>query len=244
MVVIVTGGAGFIGSNFIFYMLKKYSSYKIICLDKLTYAGNLTTLKPIMDSPNFKFIKADICDGEAVDKIFDEFRPDVVINFAAESHVDRSIKNPEVFFKTNVIGTIRLMDACKKYKVKLTSSGSFSDEEGTKVENIGFENAVITGLTADRDVTLVTISDVTNSYSAFVKLAENQVPIDVKPDRGTALASQWIIEAARKRGGKSMIEKLTSEILDASNSMGSAVKKKEDTHKMAEANKAFVHYRY
>ena len=71
-----------------------------------------------------------------------------------------------------------------------------------------------------------------------------QVPIDVKPDRGTALASQWIIEAARKRGGKSMIEKLTSEILDASNSMGSAVKKKEDTHKMAEANKAFVHYRY
>ena len=118
MVVIVTGGAGFIGSNFIFYMLKKYSSYKIICLDKLTYAGNLTTLKPIMDSPNFKFIKADICDGEVVDKIFDEFRPDVVINFAAESHVDRSIKNPEVFFKTNVIGTIRLMDACKKYKVK------------------------------------------------------------------------------------------------------------------------------
>ena len=71
-----------------------------------------------------------------------------------------------------------------------------------------------------------------------------QVPIDVKPDRGQALASQWIIEAARKRGGKSMIEKLTSEILDASNSMGSAVKKKEDTHKMAEANKAFVHYRY
>ena len=116
MKVIVTGGAGFIGSNFVFYMMKKHPDYKIICLDKLTYAGNLSTLKDVMDEPNFRFVKLDIREG--VYKLFEEERPDVVVNFAAESHVDRSIENPEIFLQTNIIGTSVLMDACRKYGVK------------------------------------------------------------------------------------------------------------------------------
>ncbi len=115
MNVIVTGGAGFIGSNFVFHMLEKYPDYRIICLDKLTYAGNLSTLESVMDNPNFKFYKVDICDVPAIDKIFAEEKPDVVVNFAAESHVDRSIENPQVFLETNIIGTSVLMDACRKY---------------------------------------------------------------------------------------------------------------------------------
>lgn len=118
MVIIVTGGAGFIGSNFIFYMLKKYPDYRIVCLDKLTYAGNLSTLKPIMSNPNFRFVKLDICDKDGVDKLFSEEQPDIVVNFAAESHVDRSIENPQVFLETNIIGTSVLMDACKKFNAK------------------------------------------------------------------------------------------------------------------------------
>ena len=118
MNIIVTGGAGFIGSNFIFYMLEKHPEYRIVCLDKLTYAGNLSTLKPVMENPNFRFVKLDICDKEGVDKLFTEEKPDIIINFAAESHVDRSIENPQVFLETNIIGTSVLMDACKKHKVK------------------------------------------------------------------------------------------------------------------------------
>ncbi len=118
MNIIVTGGAGFIGSNFIFYMLKKFPEYRIICLDKLTYAGNLSTLKSVMDNENFRFVKADICDREAVCKLFEEERPDIVVNFAAESHVDRSIDDPEIFLRTNIIGTAVLMDACRKYGIK------------------------------------------------------------------------------------------------------------------------------
>lgn len=117
MTIIVTGGAGFIGSNFIFHMLAKYPEYRIICLDKLTYAGNLSTLKSVMDNPNFRFVKADICDKEAVDKLFEEERPDIVVNFAAESHVDRSIENPQIFLETNIIGTSVLMDACRKWGI-------------------------------------------------------------------------------------------------------------------------------
>ena len=89
MNIIVTGGAGFIGSNFIFHMLKKYPDYRIICLDCLTYAGNLSTLAPVMDNPNFRFVKESITDREAVYKLFEEEHPDMVVNFAAESHVDR-----------------------------------------------------------------------------------------------------------------------------------------------------------
>ena len=118
MTIIVTGGAGFIGSNFVFHMLKEHEDYRIICLDKLTYAGNLSTLKSVMDNPNFRFVKADICDREAVEKLFEEEKPDIVVNFAAESHVDRSIENPEIFLQTNIIGTEVLMDACRKYGVQ------------------------------------------------------------------------------------------------------------------------------
>ena len=118
MNIIVTGGAGFIGSNFIFHMLKKYPDYRIICLDCLTYAGNLSTLAPVMDNPNFRFVKESITDREAVYKLFEEEHPDMVVNFAAESHVDRSIENPEVFLDTNIKGTAVLMDACRKYGIK------------------------------------------------------------------------------------------------------------------------------
>ena len=118
MTIIVTGGAGFIGSNFIFHMLSAYPNYRIVCLDKLTYAGNLRTLEPVMDNPNFRFVKADIVDRDAVFSLFEEETPDMVVNFAAESHVDRSIEDPGVFLKTNVLGTQVLMDACSKYGIR------------------------------------------------------------------------------------------------------------------------------
>ena len=117
MTIIVTGGAGFIGSNFIFHMLDKYPDYRIVCLDKLTYAGNLSTLAPVMDHPKFRFVKADICDREAVNQLFEEEQPDIIVNFAAESHVDRSIENPGIFLETNIMGTAVLMDACRKYGI-------------------------------------------------------------------------------------------------------------------------------
>ena len=117
MTIIVTGGAGFIGSNFIFHTLSKHPEDRVVCLDKLTYAGNLSTLKHVMDKPNFRFVKADICDREAVFQLFEEERPDIVVNFAAESHVDRSIEDPGVFLKTNILGTQTLMDACRKYGI-------------------------------------------------------------------------------------------------------------------------------
>ena len=118
MNIIVTGGAGFIGSNFIFHMLNKYPDYRIVCLDCLTYAGNLSTLAPVMDNPNFRFVKESITDREAVYRLFEEEHPDMVVNFAAESHVDRSIENPEVFLDTNIKGTAVLMDACRKYGIQ------------------------------------------------------------------------------------------------------------------------------
>ena len=118
MKILVTGGAGFIGSNFIYFMLKKHPGYKIVCLDALTYAGNLETLEEAMKNPDFKFIKGDITDREAVRKLFEEEKFDIVVNFAAESHVDRSIEEPEVFLKTNILGTQVLMDASKEFGVK------------------------------------------------------------------------------------------------------------------------------
>lgn len=117
MTIIVTGEAGFIGSNFIFYMLDSYPEDRIVCMDKLTYAGNLSTLASAMDNPHFLFCKIDICDREAVYRLFEEEHPDMVVNFAAESHVDRSIENPEIFLDTNVKGTAVLMDACRKYGI-------------------------------------------------------------------------------------------------------------------------------
>ncbi|WP_213975757.1 dTDP-glucose 4,6-dehydratase [Tepidanaerobacter acetatoxydans] len=118
MNILVTGGAGFIGSNFIFYMLKNHPNYKIVCLDLLTYAGNLETLESIMDNPNFKFVKGDITDRELVFELFEKEKFDAVVNFAAESHVDRSIENPEIFLKTNILGTQVLMDACRAFDTK------------------------------------------------------------------------------------------------------------------------------
>ncbi len=118
MKILVTGGAGFIGSNFIFYMRKKHPDYELVCLDKLTYAGNLETLSSVMDQPNFQFIRGDIADREAVYGVIETEKPDVVVNFAAESHVDRSIENPAVFLETNVMGTQVLLDACRKYGIQ------------------------------------------------------------------------------------------------------------------------------
>ena len=117
MKIIVTGGAGFIGGNFVHYILNKYSDYDIICLDALTYAGNMETLEPVMNNPHFKFYKADIADRNAVYEIFEKEKPNIIVNFAAESHVDRSIDNPSIFLQTNVLGTGVLMDACRKYGI-------------------------------------------------------------------------------------------------------------------------------
>lgn len=118
MKIIVTGGAGFIGGNFVHYMLKKYPDYKIICIDCLTYAGNMETLDAVIKNPYFRFCKVDITDRESVFKVFEEEHPDMVVNFAAESHVDRSIENPDIFLKTNILGTQVMMDACRKYGIR------------------------------------------------------------------------------------------------------------------------------
>ena len=117
MTILVTGGAGFIGANFIFYLLEKHPEDRVVCLDKLTYAGNLSTLKGVMDAPAFRFVRGDICDREAVFRLFEEEKPEIAVNFAAESHVDRSIEDPGVFLQTNILGTAVLMDACRKYGV-------------------------------------------------------------------------------------------------------------------------------
>ena len=118
MNVLVTGGAGFIGSNFIFHMIDSHPTYRVVCLDVLTYAGNLSTLKSVVDNPNFRFVKGDITDRELVENLFEEEKFDFVVNFAAESHVDRSIEDPGIFLKTNILGTQILMDASRKYNVK------------------------------------------------------------------------------------------------------------------------------
>jgi len=115
---LVTGGAGFIGGNFLHIMVNKYPNDQYICLDALTYAGNMETLEPIMNKPNFKFVHLNIRDREGVYKLFEKEHFDYVINFAAESHVDRSIEDPEIFLRTNVLGTQVLMDACRKYGIK------------------------------------------------------------------------------------------------------------------------------
>lgn len=117
MTIIVTGGAGFIGSNFINYMLNNYSKYRIVCVDALTYAGNLSALESVMDKQEFRFVELDICNRTGVYQLFEEEHPDIVVNFAAESHVDRSIENPEIFLKTNIIGTGVLLEACRSYGI-------------------------------------------------------------------------------------------------------------------------------
>ncbi|WP_312369287.1 dTDP-glucose 4,6-dehydratase [Lachnoclostridium sp.] len=118
MKLLVTGGAGFIGSNFVQYMVNNYPEDTIVNLDALTYAGNLESLKQVEDKPNYRFIKGDISDRAFIMELFEKEAFDVVVNFAAESHVDRSILDPEVFVKTNVLGTLVLLDASKKFQVK------------------------------------------------------------------------------------------------------------------------------
>ena len=116
--ILITGGAGFIGSNFLYYMRKKHPDFRLICVDSLTYAGNIETLKGFEGDDSYRFFKADIRDKDAMDRIFSEEKPDIVVNFAAESHVDRSILNPQLFLETNIIGTSVLLDMSKKYEVR------------------------------------------------------------------------------------------------------------------------------
>lgn len=118
MKILVTGGAGFIGGNFVHYMVNKYPDYDIVNLDLLTYAGNLETCKPVEDKPNYKFVKGDIADREFIFDLFKKEKFDIVVNFAAESHVDRSIEDPGIFVQTNVLGTTVLLDASKEFGVK------------------------------------------------------------------------------------------------------------------------------
>ena len=129
MKILVTGGAGFIGGNFVHHMVEKYPDYEIVNLDLLTYAGNLETLKPVEDKPNYKFVKGDIADREFIFKLFEEEKPDIIVNFAAESHVDRSIKDPEIFVQTNVLGTLVLLNAAKE---------AWEQEDGTFKEDKKF----------------------------------------------------------------------------------------------------------
>ncbi len=118
MKILVTGGAGFIGGNFVHHMVNKYPDYEIVNLDLLTYCGNLETLKPVEDKPNYKFVKGDIADKDFIMDLFEKEKFDVVVNFAAESHVDRSIENPDIFVRSNVLGTVTLLNACRKYGIK------------------------------------------------------------------------------------------------------------------------------
>ena len=118
MVILVTGGAGFIGSNFIYYELDKYAEDRIVCIDALTYAGNLETLEEALKNERFVFYRGDIADGAYVNGVFAKEHPDIVVNFAAESHVDRSIEAPDIFLRTNVIGTMTLLEACRNYGIQ------------------------------------------------------------------------------------------------------------------------------
>lgn len=118
MKMIVTGGAGFIGSNFVYYELEKHPEDKVVCLDALTYAGNMSTLCEALKNPQFTFVKADITDRKAVFDLFEKEKPDVIVNFAAESHVDRSIENPAIFLNTNVMGVQNLLDASREFGVR------------------------------------------------------------------------------------------------------------------------------
>ena len=118
MNIIVTGGAGFIGSNFVYYELAHYPEDRVVCVDKLTYAGNMENLVQAMENPNFRFVRADITDRGAVEALFAEEKPDIVVNFAAESHVDRSVEDPGLFIRTNVMGTQVMMDASRRFGVR------------------------------------------------------------------------------------------------------------------------------
>ena len=175
--IIVTGGAGFIGSNFVYYMLKKYPNYRIVCLDLLTYAGNLSTLKKAMENPNFKFYKVDICDKAEIEKIFEEEKPDIVVNFAAESHVDRSILDPQLFLKTNILGPQVLMDACRKYGVSRYHQVSTDEVYGDLPYSASKASADLVTLAYHRTYGLpVSISRCSNNYGPY-HFPEKLIPL-------------------------------------------------------------------
>lgn len=196
---LVTGGAGFIGSNFIEYMLDKYSNIKIVCLDALTYAGNLNNLNEVKDNPNFKFVEGDICDEPFVNELFETENFDVVVNFAAETHVDKSIYNPDIFFKTNVIGVRVLLDACKTYSVKRFHQISTDEVYGEiSLDNLSYAFTEESPLKASNPYSAskaaadllilsyfkmynlpVTISRCSNNYGKH-QYAEKLIPLTVK----------------------------------------------------------------
>lgn len=199
MKILVTGGAGFIGGNFCHYMVEKYPKYKIIALDALTYAGNLETLEPIKNEPNFKFIKADITDRPFIEKLFNNEKFDIVINFAAESHVDRSIENPEIFLKTNILGTQVLMDASLKNNVKkfhqVSTDEVYGDLPINRPDLLFTENTPIqtsspySASKAAADLLVqayhrtfglpITISRCSNNYGAY-QFPEKLIPLMIK----------------------------------------------------------------
>lgn len=193
---LVTGGAGFIGGNFLHIMTKRYYDDEYVCLDSLTHAGNRETLDPILEKKNFKFIKVDICNRKAIDHIFENERFDYVIHFAAESHVDASIENPELFFRTNVMGTQILLDASRKYGVKRFHQVSTDEAYGDlplEQKNLFFtENSPLrpsnpyAASKASADLLVlsyrrtyhlpVTISRSTNNYDAY-QYPEKLIPL-------------------------------------------------------------------
>ena len=136
---LITGGAGFIGSNYLNIFVKKNPNNLYVCLDALTYAGNLTNIKDIIDCKNFKFVKGNICDKELVNKLFELYKFDYVINFAAETHVDNSIKDSDIFYETNVLGTKVLLDACRKYGIKRFHQISTDEVYGNNVLGYKFK---------------------------------------------------------------------------------------------------------
>ena len=196
MTVLVTGGAGFIGSNFIYYMLREHPNDRIVCLDKLTYAGNLSTLERATGDCRFAFVKEDICNREKIYDLFEAEKPDIVVNFAAESHVDRSIENPAVFLQTNILGTAVLMDACRKYHVtrfhQISTDEVYGDLPLDRPDLFFTENsplrtsspyssskaaADLLALSYYRTYGLpVTISRSSNNYGAY-QLAEKLIPL-------------------------------------------------------------------
>jgi dTDP-glucose 4,6-dehydratase len=164
--ILVTGGAGFIGSNFVKYILDRYSEYRIINVDALTYAGNLENLKDIVDNSNYVFIKADIRDREKIDEIFASYGIDTVVNFAAESHVDRSIVEPEIFLTTNIIGTQVLLDAAKKYW-KVNPKDKYCKEYKTGVKFLQVSTDEVYGALGETGMFVETMPLMPNSpYSA------------------------------------------------------------------------------
>ena len=196
---LITGGAGFIGGNFCHYMMNTYPKDKFVCLDALTYAGNKNTIKPLLEKPNFNFVQENICNREEIYKLFEKEKFDYVINFAAETHVDRSLKNPDIFLKTNIIGTQGLLDACRKYGIKryhqvstdevygdltLDKPNLFFTEETPLHTSSPYSatkaSADLLGLAYYRTFGVpVTISRCSNNYGPY-QFAEKLIPLIIK----------------------------------------------------------------